>query len=69
MPLLGHFRIVRASLGAMSTRDDVEALAAFLQRTFVDHGVDTAKTLLRKREYGAQVREEDRDSEDTLVSL
>lgn len=64
-----HLRIVRASLGAMSTRDDIRALAAFLQRTFVDQGIGRAMTLLTKREHGAQAIEEDRGSEATLVSL
>lgn len=53
----------------MSTRNDVDALVSFLQRTFVDQGVGRAMALVAKQEHSLEGMEQDRKSQTTLISV
>ena len=44
LPAFLSCRVVRASLGAMSTRSDIDTFVMFLQETFVDRGLSRAVT-------------------------
>lgn len=44
------YRVVRASLGAMSTRGDVDTFVVFLQETFIDQGYSRAVSPVEARE-------------------
>lgn len=54
----------------MSTRDDVDVFARFLQKTFVDQGISRAINRgLAPVEQDIHTTDEDPDSESTLVSV
>ncbi|KAJ4397135.1 hypothetical protein N0V93_001359 [Gnomoniopsis smithogilvyi] len=61
--------IVRASLGAMSTRDDLDIFISFLQKTFVDQGIGRTTKSTKKLDKVVRRTNKDRGSEDTLVSV
>lgn len=59
--------VVRASIGAMTTKNDVDVLTSFLQRFFTQQNNQTVAPLA-ERKRSVRAREEDCNSDMTLVS-